>query len=235
MSDILNPSLSIWLTKSKKLFLTERLVPLSEFFKSAKILNFVIEKWITFEIIGEVSGSNDLHKTSLHLDKIDGVGELAKFTEVDQMILQWAKNQWWSDLKTIYLQRKDTLEYASFNMINLSSQNIASEIYNRILGEEETFDSLYQKFSNKTENRDGGVFHEFPLINLPDKLRSLILKSQPGTTLKPFKNGENYSVIIMKKIHNLEFNSDSHDLLLMNEYRIWKSAICLEIKNNYFS
>ena len=235
MSDILNPSSSIWLTKSKKLFLTQRLVPISEFLKSAKILNFVVEKWITFEVIAEVSGSNNLVKSSLHLDKIDGLEELSEATESDQMILQWAKNQWQSNLKTIYLQRKDSLEHASFNMINLSSQNIASEIYNRILGDEETFDSLYQKYSNNTENRDGGIFNEFPLMNLPEKLRSLILKSQPGTILKPFKNGENYSIIIMKKLHNLEFNSDSHDLLLMNEFRIWKSAICLEIKNNFFS
>ena len=173
MSDILNPSSSIWLTKSKKLFLTERLVPISEFLKSTKILNFVIEKWITFEVIAEVSGCNNPVKSSLHLDKTDGLEELSEATESDQMILQWAKNQWQSNLKTIYLQRKDSLEHASFNMINLSSQNIASEVYNRILGDEETFDSLYQKYSNNTENRDGGIFNEFPLLNLPMKNRGM--------------------------------------------------------------
>ena len=61
------------------------------------------------------------------------------------------------------------------------------------------------------------------------------LKAEPGTTLKPFKNGENYSVIIMEEIHQLEFNEDTHSLLLMNEFRTWKSAITLEIKNHYFS
>ena len=62
----------------------------------------------------------------------------------------------------------------------------------------------------------------------------IILRLKNGDAVKPFKNGDEYSIIVMKEVHTLAFDDDSTDVLLKNEYQLWKSILIKSIRTDYF-
>ena len=172
--------------------------------EDADVLDAVLSYWIRREV-----GSNDSSQNSC---------------------LDWARAQWGHRLQSLFLQRKNNLDQASYRFIRVAQQGLALEIYHRLLAKEESFEVLSIKFGTGVERFHGGLVKRQPFGKLPLGFANFIRKLNPGDISKPLSLGKEFVVVQLQELIPAVQGELIDQQLLTQELQQWVDGMVAHLK-----
>ena len=231
--------LDVWLTQERLNAINLSISESLELLLASNVLDKILCSWSELEISKDLLPSKNI-RAKLETDGFDigklqsNPAELSTFR--DAIVNAWASYHWQNKLENIYLKKKDLLEKLSFSLINVSSNDLAFEIYYRLQACEESFSDLFDKYDiTKEKSLSAGRYKFQPIRTFPAKMHPFIRRLSPGEILKPFMNGKQFSVLIMDDWHPALFDEPTKTLLLYDEFSIWQQELLIRIKSQLFS
>jgi hypothetical protein len=84
-----------------------------------------------------------------------------------------------------FLQRKEELDQATYNLLRVKDSGLAHELYLQLEAGEANFEHLASQYSEGPEQRSGGRVGPAPLVRAHPQLRQRLLTATPGVVLEP--------------------------------------------------
>lgn len=143
----------------------------------------------------------------------------------DELLARWSRQQWEHRLETLYLAQKQELDQVTCSILRVKDQYLAFELYQRLQCKEASFDQLSWNYGQGSERQQGGRFIRQRLSAMPNGLKDVIRKSQPGRILKPRKMGEWFMILSFEEFFPALFDQQTQDYLLRLELVKWLNAV----------
>ena len=174
----------------------------------------------------KISTAKDL---DLWLDR-NGVDEaelskrLLRALQLDQM--KHAK--FGSIVNQVFLERKSSLDMAMYSMIRCKSKAKATEIYTRILDEEDTFADLASEFSEGQEQKFNGLIGPLELGKINPDIAERLRVSNAGQLWPPFEQNGWWVLLRLEKLLPAQLDKSMHQRIINEKYEEWIRSQVLE-------
>ena len=200
----------------------------SLFLCSEKDRNAVINSWIKFEIAKNCISNSSLN-TNLSTEIIfllsgkapdNNYARLQSNSfknQVDSVIKEWSNQQWGHRLESIYLENKENLDRVTFEMLRVSNQNLAAELYYRLMAKEQSFQQLSWDYGEGPEKKHAGKFQDQCLKDLPAGISPLLRRMKPNEPAKPRRFGKFFVILNLVQISSAQYDQNMKDYLLENQ------------------
>ena len=152
-------------------------------------------------------------------------------TDVDSWFLSedilalWSRQQWEHRLETLYLARKQELDFVTCSLLRVKNQALAFELALRLKAKEASFEQLSWTYGEGPERRQGGRFIRQRLLDLPSPLHPLLRKLNSGEVLKPHQMGDWFVIMSLDELIPAPFDTTTQAYLLEVELKIWLKAV----------
>ena len=184
--------------------------------KNIAIINlpedFKIEEVVGQWLKNNGINSNDLLKNWL-MDNGLEVEQWKKFVVRDYKWRKWCRDYFDKDLSSYYLKQKPLLDRVSYSLIRVKDEDLALELYMRILEREEEFSKIATTYSEGPESRFGGKIGPVSLKQTHPLLAKLLLISEESQLWPPKKIDNWWIIVRLEKIENTEFNEEIKSFL----------------------
>ena len=137
--------------------------------------------------------------------------------QVDTAIKKWSNQQWGHRLESIYLENKESLDRVTFEMLRVSNQNLAAELYYRLMAKEQSFQQLSWDYGEGPEKNHAGKFQNQCLKDLPAGISPLLRRMKPNEPAKPRKFGKFFVILNLVQIKSAQYDENMKDYLLKNQ------------------
>lgn len=108
-------------------------------------------------------------------------------------------------IKDLFLKMKSQLDQVLFALIRVSKENLAKEIYHKLIDDNQDFAELARKYSSGPEAQQGGIIGPKPLASLNPELIKNLMALEAGQISKPFVLGEdNYMITKLIRLENAQ-------------------------------
>lgn len=97
----------------------------------------------------------------------------------------WCKKAFASKIKSIFLERKDSLDRVEYSLIRVKSMNLANEIFLRIHENESSFGEMATEFSIGSEKKTGGRIGPISLNDPDPEISERLRISEVGQLQSP--------------------------------------------------
>jgi len=97
------------------------------------------------------------------------------------------KEKFDSRIHAHFLTRKTKLDQVIYSLLRVTDEYTAKELYLRILGNEDSFSSLAEKFSEGQEKQVQGIVGPLPIEHAHPELAKVLKSSTPGKLNQPFQ------------------------------------------------
>ncbi len=120
----------------------------------------------------------------------------------------WCINNFQDKIPNYYLERKSYLDMIEYSIIRVKNQNLANELFLRIIENEEKFEDIASKYSEGPEKNTNGHIGPVPLGNSHPLLAQLLQISEENKVSSP-KMIDSWWVIVRKeKLLNTSLNDE---------------------------
>ncbi len=109
-----------------------------------------------------------------------------------------------------FLQRKEELDQATYNLLRVKDSGLAHELYLQLEAGEANFEHLASKYSEGPEQRSGGRIGPTPLVRAHPQLHQQLRTATPGVVLEPILIEEWWVVVSLEE--RIEANFDDQML-----------------------
>ena len=115
--------------------------------------------------------------------------QMNKQCEIEAKVHQWAISQWGNDIATMYLEKKDKFDIATFRIIRFDEgkYKLSSEIYHRIKNNEITFKEACMIHGTEQDRLNRGRPLSQSMNKVNPSIRGRLNSMKPGQLSKPFK------------------------------------------------
>ena len=186
----------------------------------------------------EIASSIDLLEYSQSLGKVliwwvrrevlkelnQGSSEFAELPIAEQLTC-WAKLEWGHRLNELFLEKKDLLDIASFNILRVANHAVAMELFHRIKENESSFLSLAEKFSVESEKDKHPFKKNVRMGSLPHNIQGIIRSSQIGQLSKPLQLKNQFLLIRVEELIEAEMSDEIQNKLALDQFNVWASTI----------
>lgn len=150
-------------------------------------------------------------------------------------IYKFQQINWGHQVESYFLSQRQSLERASFSLIQISDAGIAQEIYFRLTEGEQTFADLAKQYSQGLEAQNGGCVGTLKLSRLHPKLAEILRTSEPGE-ISPLLYLEKIFIIVrLEKFFPAQLNKEIHQELLQELFEKWLQEQILQYRNSVCS
>ena len=104
-------------------------------------------------------------------------------------IQKHCKDNFASRIHAHFLTRKTKLDQVIYSLLRVTDEYTAKELYLRLLGNEDSFSSLAEKFSEGEEKQVQGIVGPLPIEHAHPELAKVLKSSIPGKLNQPFQIG----------------------------------------------
>ncbi len=102
-----------------------------------------------------------------------------------------------------FVQNKEQFDIAAFELIVLSDENFANELYTRISENGEDFMKLANEFSHSQDK----TFGPLPVANLSPEMKKVVLEISENEVSKPFEiQNKQFALIKLRKLQKAQLN-----------------------------
>lgn len=166
-------------------------------------MELIVEKWLKNNGIK----SNDFLQIWLK-NKGFNIEQWKDFVLRDYKWRIWCKDKFKNDLKSYYLKRKPLLDKITYSLIRVKDEDLAFELYMRIIDEEEDLRDLSRKYSEGPESKLGGTIGPVTLKETHPLLAKILLISKQNQIWPPKKIDNWWIITRLEKLENTEFNDE---------------------------
>ncbi len=139
---------------------------------------------------------------------------------MSQLNFKWrmfCKDKFKSNLKSIFLKRKDEFDTVTYSLLRVDNQNLIRELYQQIYEKEFTFLEIASQYSDGPEKRTGGLIGPVPMNNPHPFLVELLRVSSPGQLSPPIKFDKWWILIRLEELQSAKFDENIKDKLALIE------------------
>ncbi|MEM6613334.1 MAG: peptidylprolyl isomerase [Cyanobacteria bacterium P01_C01_bin.72] len=138
-------------------------------------------------------------------------------------ITKFKQATWGKEVASYYISRKQNLDQVVYSEIVLEDEGLATEIYFRLLGKEQSFSELAFEHQKPEIYR---VYEQIKKCPLTSKMAQLLVKHQPGELLRPINCNNVYRIIRFEQILPAILDESMHHQLLDELYESWLNQGC---------
>lgn len=115
--------------------------------------------------------------------------EMNRQCEIESKVHHWAIEQWGNDVSTMYLEKKDKFDIATFRMIRFEKEKykLSNEIYHRIKNDELTFKEACMIHGTEQDRLNRGRPLKQSINQVNPSIRGKLNSMKPGQLSRPFK------------------------------------------------
>ena len=242
---LVDPEIQQWCSQIRLQKLRSELGPAVRTLLWTKKLHSVVTSWVRRELIsdflesGEFGSQSDRNQklllasdqwqslngenTSPPCDKID----YENWYFAEEVLVAWSRQQWEQRLESLYLSKKQGLDFVSCSLLRVKDQSLAFELSLRLKANEASFEQLSWKYGEGPERSQGGRFEHQRLECLPNALRPLLAKLKPGGVLKPHSLGDWFVIVALDELVPAQFDDTTKLYLLSCELQAWLQKLSL--------
>ena len=140
---------------------------------------------------------------------------------VSQACSHWAKSNWNHLVNSLFLERKNSLDKASCNLIRVQDKHLALELYYQVKEGEETFSDISFKYGKSPERESGGEISLRPLESFPFGLQHVVPNIKVGECSKPFRIGDDTGFIELTKFKPATLDESTKSYLFEEMLNSW--------------
>ena len=114
-------------------------------------------------------------------------------------------------------RNKENLDRVTFEMLRISNQNLAAELYYRLMAKEQSFQQLSWDYGEGPEKKHAGKFQDQCLKDLPAGISPLLRRMKPNEPAKPRRFGKFFVILNLVQITSAQYDQNMKDYLLENQ------------------
>ena len=132
------------------------------------------------------------------------------------------KYETWSPcLESYFLTQKSKLDKVIYSLLRTKHLEVATELYFRIRGGEQSFAQLAGEYSDGPEAQTGGIIGPIGLSALHPDLAKLLSNSQPFQLHPPIRLGEWFAIVRLEKFIPAQLDEPMRQQLLDSLFQAW--------------
>ncbi len=145
---------------------------------------------------------------------------------------KYCLDQFSSRVHAHFLTRKAKLDQVIYSLLRVSDQFIAKELYLRILGNEESFSSLAEKFSEGNEKEVQGIVGPVPIEKSHPELARVLKSSTPGVLNQPFQIGDFWLIVRVESFKEATLDPAMELQMAKELFEQWLNEECTQVVKN---
>lgn len=150
-------------------------------------------------------------------------------------VRKFQQEQWGRKIKSYFLQRKRDLDQVVCSLIHVPDMELASELYFRLLDEEQTFSELAYEFSQGPEAQTGGIVGPIAISSLHPELGQRLYTSQPGQVCQPMQINGWVVIAQLETLLPVQLDAAMEQFLLNELMEAWlKEQVDRLLEKNLF-
>lgn len=126
-----------------------------------------------------------------------------------------------ADVELRFLDRKLELDQVVYSLIRVEDQDVALELYQRLVEGEADFDTLALEFSQGAERESGGRIGPNPLMVAHPELSARFRVSQPGQLWEPFFVVDIWVILRVEQLISASLDQSMRQNLIVELYNEW--------------
>lgn len=143
-------------------------------------------------------------------------------------IEKFKQQTWGSEIPSYFISQKKRLDKVIYSEIVHQDEGVATEIYFRLLGKEQSFTELAFEYLQSQEPNVYRVYDPIRVCPLDSKMAQILKKHQPGEVLRPIHCRNAYRVMRLEQIMPAVLNESMHCQLLDELFEAWLAKGCNE-------
>lgn len=199
----------------------------------------VAQAWVLDEVVSEIAlpaaEEKQLIRNYVEQQKVCSDDELAEwlqrkrlsfedlryFATKGRRLQRWLQRRYGEEAELRFLERKLDLDRVVYSILQVGSQDLAEELYQRLREQEADFPELAKRFSEGAERQSRGQVGPTPLTaGAPELVRRLRI-SQPGQLWPPFRQGEQWCVMRFEQILPAQLDPRTRGLMMEELFQLW--------------
>ena len=211
--------------------------PIQSLLCQSNLLKPLIRYWIRTKVAQQSDWQASVNSdfiaelTQKWIDKNKNIANQMSFEDaqikviVAQSCSHWARSNWDHLVSSVYLERKNSLDKASCNLIRVKDKNLALELYFRVKEEEESFAEISYQFGKSPERESGGLITLRSLEALPYGLSAVLPKIKVGECSKPLRIGSDYGIVQLLKFQSASLDEPTRLFILEEMFNHWLNDV----------
>lgn len=126
-----------------------------------------------------------------------------------------------ADVELRFLDRKLELDQVAYSLIRVEDQDVALELYQRLVEGEADFDTLAPEFSQGAERESGGRIGPHSLMACHPELSARFRVSQPGQLWEPFFVVNIWVILRVEELISAALDQSMRQNLINELYNDW--------------
>lgn len=136
-------------------------------------------------------------------------------------IRKFQQKQWGKTLYSYFLQRKYDLDRVIYSRIRLQDQNVAQELYFRLIEEEQSFTELAHLYSEELTAEPGGKVGPIALGKLHPHLAQRFYGARPGQLWAPMRIDKWIEIVRLEAFLPVQLDESMRQMLLNELLEHW--------------
>ena len=124
-------------------------------------------------------------------------------------------------IDSFFIEHKSEHDLYSYSILRSQSRAKITELYMRLVEEEDTFSSLAEEFSEGPESHSSGYISPRPLHTIDSEIAERLKVSRPGQLWQPFQNDQCWMLLRLEKFIPCELDSNTSSLILDTLFNNW--------------
>ncbi|MEL6442186.1 MAG: peptidylprolyl isomerase [Cyanobacteria bacterium J06621_8] len=133
---------------------------------------------------------------------------------------------WGAEISSYFISQKKKLDKVVYSEIVHPDEGVATEIYFRLLGKEQSFSELALEYLQNNKPQSYQPYEPIKLCTLDSQIGQLLIKHEPGHVLRPIHCGKSYRVLRFEKIIPAVLDHALHCQLLDELFQAWLDQGC---------
>ena len=221
----LDPRPQEWFNEDRIRYIKTVMAAVAPLLRDSGHLKDVLTFWIKDEVSREYLFDLSTSQETLTSAGIDDSFDEIVLDTIDANNLKWSYSQWEHRLESLYLSQKDRLDNIRFKMIRVKNRELAFELFLRLKAGSNSFEELSIRYGEGPEKRNGGQCQPQSVHSIPDTLKELISRANPGDFIKPFSFGKHYAVVQFDHWEPATLDSKTKHKLMSLEFSKWSSSL----------
>ena len=221
----LDPRPQEWFNEDRTRYIKTVVAAVAPLLRDSGHLRDILIFWIKDEVSREYLFDLPSSQKTQTSASIDESSDKTLLDTIDFNILKWSYSQWEHRLESLYLGQKDRLDNIRFKMIRVKNRELAFELFLRLKSGSNSFDELSIRYGEGPEKRNGGQCQPQSVDSMPETLKKLILRANPGDFIKPFSFGKHYAVVQFDHWEPAVLDSKTKNKLMSLEFSKWSSSL----------
>lgn len=143
-------------------------------------------------------------------------------------IEKFKQKTWGQEISSYFISQKKRLDKVVYSEIVHPDEGVATEIYFRLLANEQSFIELAFEYLQSEDPDSYQVYDPIRVCPLNSQMAQMLIKHQPGTVLRPIHCRNVYHVMRLEKIIPAVLNKSMHCQLLDELFEAWLERGCNE-------